>query len=75
MDREVGEWLRKIADRYFAGNMSLALNEMLHIPMAMQKAPDDMWADAWAHKAAMDRGQAEIRRQNLTKRPDMFNSE
>jgi hypothetical protein len=61
-DRDVAEWLHVIADKYFAGNVELAMNEMLRITMAMYNKPDDRWAGIEEHRRAHARGEAEAER-------------
>lgn len=64
LDRDVATWLHLIADKYFAGDVGLALNEMLRIPMAMHNKPDDPWAGIMAHRWSKARGEDEMARRS-----------
>lgn len=70
IDPDVGKWLHLIADKYFGGNVSLCLNELVRISMAMYAKPDDHWVATEAHNIAHLRGEAEVRRRTLTRSPD-----
>lgn len=62
LDHDVATWLHVIADKYFAGNVELAMNEMLRVTMAMSTKPDDPWAGIMAQQKAHSRGQREAER-------------
>lgn len=53
---DVAAWLHKIAVTYFGGDVEMALNEMLRVPMAMSSQPDNPWAGIEAQLAARERG-------------------
>jgi transposase-like protein len=65
IDADVGRWLHVIADKYFGGNVSLCLNEIVRISMAMYNKPDDHWVATEAHNIAHQRGAAEARKRLL----------
>lgn len=69
LERDVASWLHVIADRYFAGNTELALNEMLRIPMALSTKPDDPWAGIEAHRKAKMRGEYEQKMRKRSEAP------
>jgi hypothetical protein len=56
LDRDVAAWLHVQADRFFGGNVDLALNEFLRVVMEMSAKPDDPWAGIEAHRRAHARG-------------------
>jgi hypothetical protein len=57
LDLDVAAWLHEVADKYFAGSVQLALNEMLRVPMAMSQKPDDRWVGLEAKKKAHEAGE------------------
>jgi hypothetical protein len=59
LDRDVATWLHLEADRHFAGNVELCMNEMLRIVMQMSLHPDDPWIDVIQHQNARARGRRE----------------
>ena len=63
LDRDVAEFLHKIADEHFDGNVELTLNELIRILKAMYNKPDDMWAGIEAQNLAHHRVQSERLRQ------------
>ena len=44
LDREVAEWLHRIANEYCGGDVSRAMNQGLRALMEAERKPDDPWA-------------------------------
>jgi hypothetical protein len=68
IDADVGRWLHLIAGKYFGGNVSLCLNEIIRISMAMYNKPDDLWVATERHNLAHEKGATEARRREARRR-------
>lgn len=44
LDRDVAEWLHRIADEHFNGDVEKAMNTCLNALMKAEEKPDDCWA-------------------------------
>lgn len=68
LDKDVADWLVVIADRHFAGDRDMAMNEMLRVVMEIWKKPNDLWAGVHRHGNALLAGQRAQRLREISDR-------